>query len=113
MIGVFDSGFGGISVLKAIVERLPIYQYIYLGDSARAPYGSRSMEEVYLFTQEGVDFLFAHGCELVILACNTTSADALRKIQQEYVPAQYPDKRVLGVIVPAVEEAILQTKNHR
>lgn len=113
MIGVFDSGLGGLSVFKEIVRALPEYQYVYLGDTARAPYGSRTSEEVYQFTLEAIDFLFAKGCELVVLACNTTSAEALRKIQQEYLPTRYPDRRVLGVIVPTAEEAVLVTKNHR
>jgi glutamate racemase len=113
MIGVFDSGFGGLSVLKEVERALPEYQYIYLGDTARAPYGSRTSEEVYQFTREAIDFLFAKGCQLILLACNTTSAEALRKIQQEYLPLYYPDRRVLGVIIPAAEEAILKTKSNR
>ncbi len=113
MIGVFDSGFGGLSVLKAVVRELPQYRYLYLGDTARAPYGSRNSDEVYQFTLQAVSFLFSKGCELIILACNTTSAEALRKIQQEYLPKYNPDRRVLGVIVPATEEAVLLTKNNR
>jgi glutamate racemase len=112
MIGVFDSGFGGVSVLKEIARTLPAYRYAYLGDSAHAPYGPRSREEVYAFTRAAVEFLFAKGCELVVLACNTSSAEALRKIQQEYLPTQYPNRRVLGVIIPAAEEAVVQTKNN-
>ena len=113
-IGVFDSGFGGLSVLKEIVKALPEYDYVYLGDNARAPYGSRSKEVVYEFTKQAVDFLFTHGCDLVVLACNTASAEALRKIQREYLPKKYgPHKRVLGVIVPAIEETVVRTTNGR
>lgn len=112
-IGVFDSGFGGLLILKDIVKSLPDYDYIYLADSARAPYGDHSPETVYEFTKQAVDFLFKKGCELVILACNTASAEALRKIQREYLPKYYPDKRVLGVIVPVSEYASAITKNNR
>jgi glutamate racemase len=113
MIGVFDSGFGGLSVLKEVVRGLPEYRYVYVGDTARAPYGPRPGDEVYQYTLEAVEFLFSRGCELIILACNTTSAEALRKIQQEYLPVHYPTRRVLGVIVPATEEAISITNNNR
>ena len=112
-IGVFDSGFGGLSILKEIVEVLPQYDYVYLGDSARAPYGPRSQDEVLKFTTEGVEFLFSYGAEIVILACNTASSEALRKIQQEYLPAKYPTRRVLGMIFPACEEAVLRTQNKK
>ncbi len=112
-IGVFDSGFGGLTILRTIVKELPEYNYIYLGDTARTPYGSRSQELIYAFTKQAVDFLFARDCELVILACNTASSDALRKIQQEYLPARYPNKKVLGVLIPAAEEAVTRTKNKR
>jgi glutamate racemase len=105
-IGVFDSGFGGLNILKGIVKELPEYDYIYLGDTARVPYGNRSREVVYEFTQQAVDFLFKQGCQIIILACNTASSDALRKIQQEYLPKHYPDRRVLGVLIPAAEEAV-------
>jgi glutamate racemase len=81
-IGVFDSGFGGLHTLRNLVDALPQYDYVYLGDSARAPYGPRAPEEVYAFSCQAVDFLFAHGCELIIFACNTASSVALRKIQQ-------------------------------
>lgn len=110
MIGIFDSGLGGLTIYKEITKKLPEYQYIYLGDTARTPYGNRSEEVIYKFTEEAVDFLFKKGCELVIIACNTASAEALRKIQQEYLPAKYPDKKVLGVIRPLVEEAAVKTK---
>jgi len=106
MIGVLDSGFGGLTVLKEFLRVLPDYDYIYLGDNARAPYGNKSDEVIYNYTREAVDFLFKQGCELVIIACHTASSKALRKIQREYLPAKYPNKRVLGVVVPLVEEAV-------
>ena len=102
-IGVFDSGFGGLTVLKEIVKELPQYDFIYLGDNARAPYGSRSYETVYDYTLECVKHLFAKGCPLVVLACNTASAKALRTIQQKDLPVIAPNKRVLGVIRPTTE----------
>jgi glutamate racemase len=102
-IGVFDSGYGGLTVLKEIVGRLPQYDYIYLGDNARAPYGNRSFETVYHYTLECVKWFFHKGCSLVILACNTASAKALRTIQQNDLPKIGPDKRVLGVIRPTAE----------
>lgn len=108
-IGVFDSGFGGITILRGIVKALPQYDYLYVGDTARTPYGTRSPEVIYEFTREAVDFLFARGCPLIILACNTASAEALRKIQQEYLPKKYPNKRVLGVLIPAAQEAVKVT----
>lgn len=102
-IGVFDSGFGGLTVLKEIVKEMPQYDYLYLGDNARAPYGSRSYETVYEYTLECVNHLFAMGCELVVLACNTASAKALRTIQQKDLRKIGPSKRVLGVIRPTTE----------
>jgi len=102
-IGVFDSGYGGLTVLKELVGRLPQYDYIYLGDNARAPYGNRSFETVYRYTLQSVEWLFRQGCPLVILACNTASAKALRTIQQVDLPARCPDNRVLGVIRPTTE----------
>lgn len=102
-IGVFDSGYGGLTVLKEIVKTLPGYSYIYLGDNARTPYGTRSFEVVYHYTREAVYKLFDMGCRLVILACNTASAKALRTIQQKDLPGWGPEKRVLGVIRPSVE----------
>ena len=103
MIGVFDSGFGGLTVLKSLLARLPPYDYYYLGDSARAPYGSRSLEVVASFAREAVEFLFAAGCPLVVLACNTASAQALRTLQQRHLPAHRPDRRILGVVRPSAE----------
>jgi glutamate racemase len=102
-IGVFDSGFGGLTILKEIKKVLPQYDYIYLGDNARTPYGTRSFETVYQYTLECVEKLFEMDCELVILACNTASAKALRTIQQNDLPNKYPNKSVLGVIRPTSE----------
>ena len=103
MIGVFDSGFGGLTVLSALLDRLPAYDYLYLGDSARAPYGTRSLNVVLQFTREAVAYLFAQGCPLVVLACNTASAQALRTLQQIDLPRRYPDRRILGVVRPSAE----------
>src|SRR3954462_4954122 len=102
-IGIFDSGYGGLTVLKEIVKRLPVYDYIYLGDNARAPYGNRSFDTVYRYTLECVEWFFTQGCPLVILACNTASAKALRTIQQNDLPKMNPHNRVLGVIRPTSE----------
>ena len=102
-IGVFDSGYGGLTILKDIISRLPEYDYLYLGDNARAPYGTRSFDVVYDFTLQAVKALFERGCHLVILACNTASAKALRSIQQNDLPDIDPSRRVLGVIRPTVE----------
>ena len=102
-IGVFDSGYGGLTILGDIRKALPEYDYIYLGDNARTPYGSRSFEVVYDYTRQCVEYLLKSGCKLVILACNTASAKALRTIQQKYLPYNFPDCRVLGVIRPTVE----------
>lgn len=110
-IGVFDSGFGGLQILKHIVKELPEYNYVYLGDTARVPYGSRSQEVILNFVTQAVEFLFKKNCQLVIFACNTASAKALCKIQREYLPKNYPDRKVLGVVVPAVEEAAKKSKN--
>lgn len=102
-IGVFDSGYGGLTILSKIRETLPQYDYIYLGDNARAPYGTRSFEVVYEFTLQAVVKLFGMGCQLIILACNTASAKALRSIQMNDLPRLDPTRRVLGVIRPTVE----------
>ncbi len=102
-IGVFDSGYGGLTVLKEIINKLPQYDYIYLGDNARAPYGNRSFETVYHYTLQCVQWFFEQGCSLVILACNTASAKALRTIQQKDLPVIAPNKKVLGVIRPTTE----------
>lgn len=112
-IGVFDSGYGGLTILHQMRQLLPQYDYLYLGDNARAPYGPRSFDIVYEFTREAVMKLFSMGCHLVILACNTASAKALRSIQQNDLPKTYPDRRVLGVIRPTAEciGAITQTRH--
>lgn len=102
-IGIFDSGYGGLTVLKEITEKLPQYDYVYLGDNARAPYGPRSFETIYQYTLQCVEWFFTMGCPLVIIACNTASAKALRSIQQNDLPQLWPDKRVLGVIRPTTE----------
>jgi glutamate racemase len=113
MIGVFDSGFGGLVVLREFLQVLPHYDYLYLGDNARIPYGTRSDRVVLRFTEQAVDYLFRQGCRLIILACHTASAKALRTIQQKYLPARYPDRRVLGVVIPTVEEAITRSQRRR
>lgn len=112
-IGVFDSGYGGLTILKAIRELLPQYDYVYLGDNARAPYGSRSFDVVYQFTRQAVLKLFDMGCQLVILGCNTASAKALRSIQKNDLPGIDPRRRVLGVIRPTAEIAgkLTETKH--
>lgn len=109
-IGIFDSGVGGLLMLRSIARELPYYDYIYLGDTARAPYGDRSHDEVLAFTKEGVTRLFEEGCALVILACNTASARALRELQQTFLPNAYPDRRILGVIIPTAEEVVARGK---
>jgi glutamate racemase len=109
-IGIFDSGLGGLLVTKSLVKKLPEYDYIYLGDTRRTPYGNRSDETIYQFLTEAVDFLFKKGCLIVIVACNTASGYALRKVQQQYLPKHYPDRRVLGIIIPTAEKA-LEGKN--
>ena len=102
-IGIFDSGYGGLTIYDEIRKRLPQYDYIYLGDNARTPYGTRSFDVVYEFTRQAVRYLFQQGCQLVILACNTASAKALRTIQQVDIPSLDPNRRVLGIIRPTVE----------
>jgi glutamate racemase len=102
-IGVFDSGYGGLTVLKEIIKYLPEYDVIYAGDNARSPYGTRSFETVYRYTLEAVKWLFSQGCHLIVIACNTASAKALRSIQQRDLPLIGPEKRVLGVIRPVTE----------
>ena len=109
-IGVFDSGYGGLTVLKEMREKLPEYDFLYLGDNARAPYGSRSFDVIYQYTWQAVQALFDRDCSLVILACNTASAKALRNIQRIKLPELHPDKRVLGVIRPSTEELDKHTK---
>ncbi|RIH66797.1 glutamate racemase [Mariniphaga sediminis] len=110
-IGVFDSGYGGLTVLKQLKKKLPQYDFLYLGDNARTPYGSRSFRVVYEYTLQAVQYLFRQNCPLVIIACNTASAKALRNIQQLDLPGLAPDRRVLGVIRPSVEKVSEITRN--
>lgn len=112
-IGIFDSGFGGLHVLRSVANALPQYEYIYLGDTARAPYGDRSQETILAFTKQGVNFLFRRGCGIVIVACHTAASEAVRKIQDAYMKKRNPQKKVLGVLIPATEEAVRKTKNRR
>lgn len=112
-IGVFDSGIGGLTVFRSIVEQLPGYDYIYLGDNGRAPYGNRSFKTIHQYTWECVQWMFKQGCPLVILACNTASAKALRTIQQQDLPLHHADKRVLGVIRPTAEVIAGYTKTNQ
>ena len=106
-IGIFDSGLGGLFIAKAIRKTLPTYDYVYLGDTKRVPYGNRSHESVFEFTKNAVDYLFTkEQCELIVIACNTASSRALCRIQQEYLPKHFPNRRVLGVIAPTVEDCV-------
>lgn len=105
-IGIFDSGLGGLNIARSIHQLIPEYDSIYLGDTMHVPYGNRSSEMIYKLTERAVTKLFAEDCKLIIIACNTASAKALRKLQQEYLPKYYPDRRILGVIVPTLETAI-------
>jgi len=113
-IGVFDSGFGGLDILRGIIKIIPEYDYIYLGDTARAPYGNKSQEVIYKFTKEAIEFLFNNGCELIILACNTASSEALARLQKNvvisYNKKHKTKKNVLGILVPTVEVSLLTTK---
>ncbi len=111
-IGVFDSGYGGLTILNEIRKEMPQYDYIYLGDNARAPYGTRSFKVVYEFTVQSVEKLFKLGCPLVILGCNTASAKALRSVQRYYLPRYAPDRRVLGVIIPTAEVVGAMSRTH-
>lgn len=111
MLGIFDSGIGGLIIAKSIMEKLPQYQIVYLGDTARLPYGNRSQKLIYQFTEQAVNFLHAsYNCPLTIVACNTASAEALRNLQQNWLPKHNPQKRVLGVIRPMAEAAAIITK---
>jgi len=110
-IGIFDSGFGGLTVLREIERILPDYDFLYLGDNARAPYGNRSFETVYAYTLDAVQWLFRQGCHLIILACNTSSAKALRTLQQKDLPRIAPARRVLGVIRPVTESVGGKTRS--
>lgn len=102
-IGVFDSGLGGLAILKEMAGLMPEREYSYLGDNLRAPYGDKSQDKIFEHTLAGVEWLFADGAEIVVLACNTASANALRRIQCEVLPVKYPEKKVLGIIIPTVE----------
>jgi glutamate racemase len=111
-IGVFDSGYGGLTILKSLLDKMPDYDFVYYGDNLRAPYGPRTFEEVYEFTLNAVNKLFDKGCPLVILACNTASAKALRSIQRKNLPLMSAEKRVLGVIRPSAEVVGVLSKTH-
>jgi glutamate racemase len=114
MIGIFDSGYGGLTVLKPLIKMLSEYDYIYLGDNARTPYGSRSPETVQRYSMQAVEYLFSRGAVLIIIACNSVTALALRHLQQKYLrDKNIKDKKILGVIRPVVEEAVKQTKVKR
>lgn len=116
MIGIFDSGYGGLTVMKEIVKALPQYNYVYLGDNARTPYGNRSKETVTEFTDQAVQFLFERGAKLIILACFTASSMALRELQEKYLrnpKSKYKDRKILGVVRPVVEEAARVSKKGR
>lgn len=102
-IGIFDSGLGGLRIAQSIAAVLPHYDYLYLGDTQRLPYGNRSQETIYNFVIQALEYLFKHDCAIVILACNTASAEALKRVQQEWLPVHYPRRKVLGVIRPTVE----------
>ncbi len=105
-IGIFDSGLGGLYTARSIIKHLPGYSYVYLGDTKNLPYGDKSPARIYTLLRAGVEFLFEQDCSIVIVACNTASTEALRKIQQEYLTQHYPDRKVLGVIVPTIEETL-------
>jgi glutamate racemase len=105
-IGLFDSGLGGLTILKAVVKELPQYNYIFYGDTANLPYGDKPEAEIYELTRMGMQHLFEGGAALSIIACNTASAETARRLQQEFLPAEYPDRKILGIIVPTVEELV-------
>lgn len=111
-IGFFDSGLGGLIILKAVTVLLPNYDYEFYGDTAHLPYGDRSEEEIFQLTKNGVTHLFERDCALVIIACNTASAETLRRLQDSILVGEYAGRRILGVIIPTVEEVVLQTKNN-
>lgn len=106
-IGFFDSGLGGLFVLRHVIQELPAYHYVFLGDTVNVPYGTKSDKEIYTLVKESLRVLFNHDCKLVIFACNTASVTALRRIQDEFLPEFFPDRKVLGVIIPTVEEAFI------
>lgn len=112
MIGVYDSGFGGLTVLRALRERLPRHDFVYLGDSGRAPYGGRDADTILDFSEQCVERLFEEGCALVVVACHTVSCVALRHLQQRYAPRKDSPRRILGVTIPAAEEAVRLSRGH-
>jgi len=105
-IGFFDSGLGGLTILKAVTKELPEYDYEFYGDTANLPYGDKSEEEIFELTKAGVEFLFNKECSLVIIACNTSSAETIKKLQTDFLPKEYPHKKVLGVIIPTIEAVL-------
>lgn len=112
-IGFFDSGLGGLTIMRAVVNQLPQYDYIYLGDTAHKPYGAQPAADVRGYVQQGVSFLFDQGCELVIIVCNTATAEALSFIQSQFLPTSAPHRHVVGVIAPAAEAAVMSTRGNR
>lgn len=102
-IGVYDSGLGGLTILKTIVEQMPQYDFVYLGDTLNMPYGNKTQTQIFKYVTEATEFLFKQDCEIVLIMCNTASTRALRRIQQEYLPSKYPDRHVLGPIIPTLE----------
>lgn len=112
-IGFFDSGFGGLDVMSHVMDAMHEYDYVYLGDNARVPYGDKSQETIYQYTEQAMKFLCDQGCALIIVACNTASARALRTIQQQWLPLHYPNRRILGVIIPSAEEAVSETSTKK
>ncbi len=111
-IGFFDSGLGGLTILRAAAQALPQYDYYYYGDTAHLPYGDKPESKIYELSQVAMMHLFAHDCALVIIACNTASAETLRRLQDEWLPANYPDRRILGVIIPTIETLVEQESRH-
>lgn len=105
-LGVFDSGLGGVLITKAVRDAIPDIDILYVGDTLHVPYGNRSEDAIYRYTKACMEYMFAQGCMLIIVACNTASASALRRLQQDYLPKHYPERRILGVVVPTIEEAV-------
>lgn len=110
-IGLFDSGLGGLTILKAVAKALPQYDYSYYGDTANLPYGDKSEAEIYEYTKVGMRYLFEQGSVLIIVACNTASAETLRRLQTDFLPAEYPDRKILGVIIPTIETLLSSAAN--
>ncbi|MFT7645240.1 MAG: glutamate racemase [Candidatus Paceibacteria bacterium] len=102
-IGFFDSGLGGLSILKAVAKEMPNYDYVFYGDTANLPYGNKTVEIIYKYTSQGMKYLFEAGCNIVIIACNTASVETARRLQDEFLPSKYPDCKILGIIVPTIE----------